>query len=78
MNIGVHFLNDQLIYFSRLYLCFLYRLDESPDLELLNVGDKVLEVNGVTVKEQSLDEVLLTKLLYQSIYMYFSRILQER
>ena len=36
---------------------FLYRLDESPDLELLSVGDKVLEVNGVTVKEQSMDEV---------------------
>ena len=62
MNIGVYLLNDQLIYFSRLYSCFfLNRLDESPDLELLNVGDKVLEVNGVTVKEQSLDEVLLTK-----------------
>ena len=36
---------------------FPYRLDESPNLELLSVGDKVLEVNGVTVKEQSLDEV---------------------
>ena len=36
---------------------FFSRLDESPDLELLNIGDRVLEVNGVTVKEQSLDEV---------------------
>ena len=36
---------------------FFSRLDGSPDLELLNIGDRVLEVNGVTVKEQSLDEV---------------------
>ncbi|KAL5017333.1 hypothetical protein ScPMuIL_006922 [Solemya velum] len=32
-------------------------LDESPEMEALNVGDKILEVNGLPVKDSSMEEI---------------------
>jgi len=46
-----------------LYICnntcvlYIYSLDHSPELETLNIGDCILEVNGLSVKETSLEMV---------------------
>lgn len=36
---------------------FLLSIDMSPDLMSIHVGDRILEVNGVPVKNQALEEV---------------------
>ena len=33
------------------------RLENQQELEDLNIGDKIIEVNGVTVKDRHLDEI---------------------
>jgi hypothetical protein len=33
------------------------RLDLSPDLEALKIGDRILEVNGSAIKDKTLEEV---------------------
>ncbi|KAL4223550.1 LIM domain kinase 1 [Mactra antiquata] len=33
------------------------KIDSNPELEDLNIGDKIIEVNGVMVKDQHLDEI---------------------
>lgn len=49
---------DQLRHQILLYHC-IFRLDTSlsPGLDVLSVGDKILEVNGMPVKESSPEEV---------------------
>ena len=37
---------------------YIYSLDHSPELETLNIGDCILEVNGLSVKESSLEMVI--------------------
>ena len=35
----------------------MFRLDLSPELESLKIGDRILEVNGSAVRDKSLEEV---------------------
>lgn len=63
-------------YYLCLYEYFLfYSLDLSPELDTLSVGDRILEVNGISVKDNSIEmvrlKVILTKLLqnFEIIYM---------
>jgi len=38
-------------------VCVCVRIESQPELEELSVGDKIIEVNGVSVQDQHLDEI---------------------
>ena len=57
-----------------LCLFVLYRIDSNPDLKDLNIGDQIIEVNGLSVKDQYLKEI--TSVLenpYEALHLMVER-----
>lgn len=40
-----------------IFLVLAYRVERSPELDSLEIGDRILEVNGSTVQDKSVQEV---------------------